>query len=312
MATLSEDDLEALERTVNEIDALSAIYGEPSPEGEGSSGSRFRIVSKQELGTARSILLRGGFGGEAADLPTLEVEISANVELGDGTREEVKLTCRIPRGYPEKNHLIPSASSAGMPWSMRDELSAKLAESAEAMAGSESIMGLVAELGDLCPPIFQRMQLAFDEGGKSSAKSTEGPGIDEKPAGAGFARLWIWVHHVTDRERRKSIVAEARGLKLGGFLKRGYPGIIVVEGAAQSCGEFAVWVKGNKSRPGGFGRNWGHHVRGQVQVESESQLLLPSNFQEMEEMAAAGRLCKEKGLEEEFLEFAMGHSKAGM
>ncbi|KAL3941630.1 MAG: hypothetical protein SGBAC_004044 [Bacillariaceae sp.] len=294
--TLSEEEIEALERSVNEIDALSAIYGESSDSGEideGESDSCFSILSRQELYVARSIL-----SGEQADVPTMEVQISTTVEVDDGRNETITLKCRIPPGYPD-HPVVPTASSKGMPWSIRDELSSQLAEVAESMAGSESIMGLVAELTKIVPPFFQKMQL--EQG--SSSKSQETAPIQLE----GYSRLWIWVHHITNTDRRKSIITEARGFNLGGFMKYGYPGIIVVEGASSDCDEFATWVKGNKSRPGGFGRNWGHHVRGQVQLEKESQLSLTSDFEEMEDMAILGQLCKEKHLEDEFREFAMRH-----
>ena len=296
--TLSEEDLEALERSVNEIDALSTIYGESGDGGEtveDDSDSCFSIISKQEMHVARSILR-----GEKSDVPTLEVEISTSVQIDDGTSETIILKCCIPPGYPD-HPVIPTASSKGMPWSIRDELSSQLAEVAESMAGSESIMGLVAELNEICPHFLQRMQL--DKGSSSKSQETKTNTTSQDSC----SRLWIWVHHITNTDRRKSIVTEARGLKLGGVLKYGYPGIIVIEGRTGACDEFATWVKGNKSRPGGFGRNWGHHVRGQMQLEEESQLCLASDFQEMEDMAVLGQLCKENGLEDEFREFAMRH-----
>ncbi|CAJ1930729.1 unnamed protein product [Cylindrotheca closterium] len=298
--TLSEEELEALERSVNEIDALSAIYGESSESGETDQDeldSCFSILSKQEMDVARSILR-----GEKAEVPTLEVEISTGVQMDDGTSEKIILKCCIPPGYPD-HPVIPTASSKGMSWSIRDELSSQLAEIAESMVGSESIMGLVAELNEMCPPVLQRMQLNNESSSKSQETTTTSHGDGS------YSRLWIWVHHITNNDRRKSIMAEAQGLKLGGVLKHGYPGIILIEGRSNACDDFATWVKGSKSLPGGFGRNLGHHVRGQVQLEAEEeqQLCFASDFQEMEDMAVLGQLCKEKGLEDEFREFAMRH-----
>jgi hypothetical protein len=122
-----------------------------------------------------------------------------------------------------------------------------------------------------------------------------------------LGRRWIWVHHIKDSDRRKTILSEARYLKLGGYLKSGYPGIIVIEGDVLACDEFVAWVKGNKSRPGGFGRNWGHHVRGEVTFPSSGIRLLPFEFEELEDMAVLGGRCRDHGLESEFLEYVMQH-----
>eukprot|EP00986_Skeletonema_menzelii_P003516 scaffold1089_cov131-Skeletonema_menzelii.AAC.9 len=53
----------------------------------------------------------------------------------------------------------------------------------------------------------------------------------------------------------KQIVIEAQDRNLGGFLKAGYPGVVCVEGDSDACDDFVVWIKGNKSRPGGFDRH---------------------------------------------------------
>ena len=55
-----------------------------------------------------------------------------------------------------------------------------------------------------------------------------------------LGRCWIWVHHIKDLDRRKTILSEARDLKLGDFLKSAYPGIIVFEGDALACDEFVT------------------------------------------------------------------------
>jgi len=118
-------------------------------------------------------------------------------------------------------------------------------------------------------------------------------------------RAWIWVHHITNTDRLKQIVIEAQQHGLGGYLKGGYPGVVVVEGQSQSVDGFISWIKGNKSRPGGFGRNWGHHVRGEAFGEKRE---LPVQFEELEDdMSHLAKLCKEAGVDKEFREFILQH-----
>ena len=167
-------------------------------------------------------------------------------------------------------------------------------------------MELVQALQELAPAIMAaRAQLqcrAGDEGETSCSEAAD----------SGVGRRWIWAHHIKDAGRRKDITKEARDLALGGYLKGGYPGIVVVEGETHACNEFVSWVKGNKSRPGGFGRNWGHHVRGEISLPAGARRRLPATFEELEEdMGALGAACARHGLEEEFLQYVLQHKVSG-
>ena len=63
------------------------------------------------------------------------------------------------------------------------------------------------------------------------------------------------------------------------------------------------------SRPGGFGRNWGHHCRGEVNF-ARAEKCLPGIFDELEDMAVLGELCRNCGLEDEFLRYVLQHKGA--
>ena len=159
-------------------------------------------------------------------------------------------------------------------------------------------------------PASTQMMTTVRTGSKSSESLGNGDGL----------RCWIWVHHITDKDRRKSIIEEANCLKLSGFLKSGYPGVILIEGRSDDCQSFVTWVKGNKSRPGGFGRQWGHHCRGQIVLDSQKdwrlsqEILSPcsdiqnaSTFTELEDLADLAEECRKADLEDEFLTYVMQH-----
>ena len=133
-----------------------------------------------------------------------------------------------------------------------------------------------------------------------------------------LSRRWIWVHHITNISRCKSIVEEANELGLTGLLKSGYPGVLVIEGSSIACDTFVSWIKGNKSRPNGFGRNWGHHVRGEIEdCEPKLQISRLSGSQATkedcrfvhlgEELKIFSAACADAGLEAEFLSFVLQH-----
>lgn len=296
MAT-TEDILESLERAVNEIDALEAIYGTNAAD-ETDAKSSFRVVSLADITTARRILEEhSSKEGKRLQVPTLELEITVSVELEGGGSGILCLRSRLPPGYPDVPALV-TVSADGLRRSLREELSSHLMKLSEAMTGSESTMGLVEEIKEVGPAF-----LATDRN-LEGANSNTAPSMQQTCRNS---RRWIWVHHIKNSDRRKIIVTEARDHNLGGCLKHGYPAIMVIEGLETSCDDFVGWVKGNKSRPGGFGRNWGHHVRGQVDFDDASSRSLPCEFEELDDLALLGSLCKGHGLESEFLEFVMQH-----
>jgi Protein of unknown function (DUF1115). len=123
-----------------------------------------------------------------------------------------------------------------------------------------------------------------------------------------ITRCWIWVHHIKNVGRCKDIVREAKERRLAGYLKHGYPGIVVIEGPTALCNDFVQWIKGSKSRPGGFGRNWGHHVRGQIELDQGSKRSFANEFQDIgEDLASLAAVCRQNGVEDEFLKYVMQH-----
>jgi len=53
-----------------------------------------------------------------------------------------------------------------------------------------------------------------------------------------FSRLWIYSHHIYNREKRRTIIDTARELDLTGFSAPGKPGIICIEGCKPSADNF--------------------------------------------------------------------------
>ncbi len=291
------DLLDCLERTVNEMDALEAIYGSSNDPSQTIESCEFSVVSKEAFALARALLQQSEV--EAANYPELQLEITLQTSFnGALDTRELTLKCKLPPGYPE----LPAKVTIlveGLKRSVRDELASMLNDKASSMSGQEAIMVLVEEFKQLAPEYLS----VSSQHQVQIFRSREG----ETRSLYSFGRRWIWVHHIKDSDRRKSIVAEATGLHLGGFLKAGYPGIIVIEGNTVDCEDFVAWVKGNKSRPGGFGRNWGHHVRGHVDFNTVEERRFTNQFTELEDMAILGKFCKEQGVEREFLEYVLQH-----
>lgn len=54
-------------------------------------------------------------------------------------------------------------------------------------------------------------------------------------------RLWIYSHHIYNKEKRKNILEWAKELSLTGFSMPGKPGVVCVEGAHSACEEY--WAR---------------------------------------------------------------------
>ena len=282
----SEHQLEALERAVREIEALEAIYGHDNS---------LTVHSEAELLAAQAAVE----AGRVTAAPRLDVELNIPLDVAPAGTVAATLRCGLPPGYPQCTAEV-SARVPGLRRGAHDELCAQLRQKAEALTGHEAVMDLVQELQHLAVQALQMTQT------ESSAKEQAA----EPPPQSALGRRWIWVHHIKSGDRRKAIAQEAGERGLGGYLKAGYPGIVVIEGDAVACDDFVNWIKGSKSRPGGFGRNWGHHVRGEINTPHGTRLL-PAEFSELEDMKELGALCKGHGLEKEFLEFVLQHRGTG-
>lgn len=259
------DAAEALERTVAEIEALQAIYDQD-----------FVVQSHSELAAAVEAIENG---------KAIEIPLRFTLQVNE---DGLTLQCTLPPGYPIMSPAKVSVQG-GRIRKEQDYLMRKLQANANELVGQEAILLLAHELVSLVDEMESRSTITAEEQETTSEIES-------------LSRRWIWVHHITDTARRKSIVTEATELQLGGILKTGYPGIVVVEG--RRCTEFVNWIKGSKSRPGGFGRNWGHHVKGEVEIEERK---LPLDFVELEDMRDLGAACRQHGLEDEFLEYVMQH-----
>lgn len=53
-----------------------------------------------------------------------------------------------------------------------------------------------------------------------------------------FTRLWIYSHHIYNKQKRKNIIEWAKELSLSGFSMPGKPGVVCVEGLQSNCEEF--------------------------------------------------------------------------
>ena len=316
MATDSEVHWEALERTLNETEVLFAIYGggEESSDDPRSLSTSFAILSpdpqnvnqiKRKLGLLEDDDDENGEAPVECSVPNLKIEIRAQVESECcENANTILMRCLLPRGYPETEPAVLTflQTSPPLPRKSMDEITRSVNDKAKDLLGTEAIMDIVDETKEL---ILKHLEVQRQlQNSQQQSQVQAQTSIDDKSIG----RRWIWVHHITKTDRISSILDEAKDHNLCGILKHGYPGVVLVEGLVKDCDAFVKWIKADKSSPhGGFGRNWGHHVRGEInQYESSSEQHCDT-LESTGDLSVMAEYCRKAGLEDEFKEYVLQH-----
>ena len=204
---MAEAALESLERAVQEVEALDAIFG--------YEDGGFTLHSEGALSEARSATEAAASAlPEGWAAPQLEIELQLPLEEVEGA-PIARLRCTLPPGYPATASAIVSVSVPGLRRARQDELSAQLTAKAAELLGDEAVTELAQELQEIAPAAFAEELAAA---GASSAQ----PEPEPEPR---FGRRWLWMHHIKNPTKRANIVAWARERSLGGYSKPGYPGV---------------------------------------------------------------------------------------
>lgn len=312
---------EALERALHETEVLSAIYGcdeESTDDPTSTLSPSFAILSpdpqrmnqiKRKLGLLDDEDENEN-GGEPADpsVPDLKIEIRTQIESKSFNNASnatiIIIRFLLPRGYPETSPatLTFLQSKPQLTRKSMDEITRSLNDKTKDLLGTEAIMDLVEETKELILKYIEEQEHLQDSQQQSQSQSL--PSIENNRIG----RRWIWVHHITKTDRISSILEEAKEHNLCGILKHGYPGVVLVEGLVKDCDAFVKWIKADKSSPyGGFGRNWGHHVRGEINQDMSTSEQHCRTLQSTDDLSAMADYCRNAGLEDEFKEYVLQH-----
>lgn len=271
--------IDLVERQLEELTAVGAMF---SADGESVE------LDEIALAVAKSVI--------AQELPPTElVCLSVNISLHTlDTCDRATLHATLPAGYPAEPAEI-QVSCPALTSEHHAELTSSLralsldASAADREALAELAMALQHEANDRLQRQQQRASVARDA---VSAATTMGypPSL--------FGRRMLWFHHIKSPEKRKEIVARARGAQLRGFSKPGFPGVIVVEGRDDECKSFVEGLRALRWQA--------MDVRWEQTLDRVPSLAeggcLPDPFVELREsdMGEAMALCARAGIEGEF------------
>jgi hypothetical protein len=146
----------------------------------------------------------------------------------------------------------------------------------------------------------RRDDAAGEEAAASPDASAPAAAAAEEEAGSRIARRLIWFHHIKAPSKRRDAKAWAKELALGGFVKPGYPGVILVEGRRDAADEYVDRLK--RLRWKAMAVRVAEEEEGEEEggEEGRSRRRLPETFRELAEtggLSELGEALREAGLE---------------
>ncbi|XP_071994763.1 RWD domain-containing protein 2B [Engystomops pustulosus] len=205
---------EEAEAQISELDLLSSMF--PNEE-------EFSVTDQLALAELRDYAEK-----RSAATPTFQVQFTLTVKLqsSDTVQHVLSLHCSYPPHYPNVAPEIVIRSPS-------------LVRSQQAQINSDLSTYLRSACnGDVC--ILSATEWVQDNAETYLDSATP---TDNQPGGVAaedaiFTRLWIYSHHIYNKQKRKHILEWSKELALSGFSMPGKPGIVCVEGAQEPCEEF--------------------------------------------------------------------------
>ncbi|XP_048349103.1 RWD domain-containing protein 2B [Sphaerodactylus townsendi] len=209
---------EEAEVQLSELDLLASMF--PCED-------EFRVTDQLALAELKNLVERCSL-----EVPSSKIQFMLKLELQtpDGDKAEISLSCAFPFKYPA---VLPEITirSPSLSRSQQIQLNTELlAYLKKTCAGEVCILNAREWVKDHALAYINK-ELSSSSVGKSHVKRSEDI----------FTRLWIYSHHIYNKQKRKNIVDWAKELSLSGFSMPGKPGIICVEGPQTVCEEF--WTR---------------------------------------------------------------------
>ncbi|KFP03085.1 RWD domain-containing protein 2B, partial [Calypte anna] len=209
-------DREEAEMQVSELDLLSSMF--PYDE---------EFVVTDQLAVAE---LKHYVENPSAEMPSSKVQFILNVkpEVSDASMVEFSMACALPFRYPTVPPEITVRSSL-------------LSRAQQVHLNSDLKMYLMENCcGEPC--MLSAREWVKDHAAayvdKELSSSSESASNAMQSEDTIFTRLWIYSHHIYNKQKRKNIIDWAKELSLTGFSMPGKPGVVCVEGLQSSCEEF--------------------------------------------------------------------------
>lgn len=204
--------------------------------------------------------------------------------------------------YPDEA-IKTSINSTELPRTAVDDFGQQLNQFVEAHVGNSYCFDAIQFVMEMYRTVKETTAVAAAITGTSGKNSN----VTKEEPKRQLMQVLIWFHHIKSGMKKKEIRDCADDLRVGGFWKEGFPGIIIAEGAADDISEYIKCLQ--KLR-------WQHMVvRGErvVTIDNESVSCdeyrkMPLPIQEVEDTSEMGRRCTSCGLHDLFMTLHKGYA----
>lgn len=289
--TLSEEDVELEERRQAEAEFVASAYSPDEAWCESENDSSLQVNRRLSLPATSS---------HAED-----AMVSAVLKLS------------MPREYPSKSPLevsfvLEKDKSTGPPnltkaaYNALPQLVESCRQLSKEMLGDEAVFAILSHadewLQEKWPQHCKEMQQTLSSPAKNSENSG-GKNAPQKSKNATqvLGRRLIYSHHIISKVKRANMKDLASHYQLTGYVKIGWPGIIIIEGPEESCQDFyediKVWAWKYLVVRGEQQETVTDKVAGNDVSSALDSLRRFSSFVEVSDMKIVAEHCREVGLE---------------
>ncbi|XP_065178358.1 RWD domain-containing protein 2B-like [Sycon ciliatum] len=162
--------------------------------------------------------------------------LSFYVKLNCGEESEVhrmKLHCRFLKSYPLETAADFHLSCDNFSRESQRRVNEELKNYADSLIGECMVVALIQWIQEKAHEYIVKT-LCDDNAASATVREVE----DERSGVSSFHRIWLYMHHIYSKRKRKDILDWSHELVLTGFCLPGKPGVVCVEGDARNVDEF--------------------------------------------------------------------------
>lgn len=213
---MTDDVKQRCEQWLDELELLQSVFSQPG---------EFLVEDEDALSQVKAF---------SQDLcVALPSSVSCSVHLSvdhNGLKATLSVLCRLGQDYP---NTLPEVSvrSDGLSRVDQDNMNADLHEfmTASITPGEQCLLSVVEWARGNAEGYLSQSHNCH------ASASPDTPGTDDDKH---FCRMWLYMHHIYSKTKRRNILSTASELELTGFSLPGKPGVVCVEGDVQRTKEF--------------------------------------------------------------------------
>ena len=221
-----------LEQQIGEFELLQSMYSVPG-EFTADTPDTLTLIRAFTNHTSTS-LPRADLGFSVhAKVPVMLEEFSSSEDEESEEKapmvaqiyKPIQISFQIPQSYPLVSNPLAHVRSNELSRKDEESLNKRLQDfiSADHVLGEPCLLNVIQWIKDNCGTFF--------------SLDNDIP-LNVNPTVPEFCRMWLYMHHIYSKTKRRSILAWAEELELTGFCLPGKPGVVCVEGVSENTAEY--------------------------------------------------------------------------